>query len=87
LELKRMSVSKEWRGRGVGRALCGQVLSFARARGHRAVLLSTSAAQVAAQRLYEGQGFRRVGTYSPSLLARLLCFQIFVYRRDLTGPD
>ncbi|NXD88426.1 CMLO5 acetyltransferase, partial [Halcyon senegalensis] len=87
LELKRMSVSREWRGRGIGRALCGEVLSFARARGRGAVLLSTSMVQVAAQRLYEGQGFQRVGTYSPSLLGSLLCFHIYVYRRDLPGRD
>ncbi|NXY91713.1 CMLO5 acetyltransferase, partial [Alcedo cyanopectus] len=74
------SVGREWRGRGIGRALCGEVLSFARARGVGAVVLSTSMVQVPAQRLYEGQGFRRVGAYSPSLLGTLLCFQIYVYR-------
>ncbi|NXK00271.1 NT8F2 acetyltransferase, partial [Corythaixoides concolor] len=83
LELKRMSVRKDYRGRGLSKALCGEVLRFARARGYEAVVLSTSMVQVAAQRLYEGQGFRKVGTYSPSLLATLLCFQVFRYRCDL----
>ncbi|NXW56692.1 NT8F2 acetyltransferase, partial [Eurystomus gularis] len=85
LELKRMSVSKDCRGQGIAKALCGEVLRFARARGFGAVVLSTSAVQVAAQRLYESQGFRKVGAYSPSLLSRLLCFQIFIYRCDLPG--
>ncbi|NXX18007.1 NT8F2 acetyltransferase, partial [Podargus strigoides] len=85
LELKRMSVSKDYRGRGISKALCGEVLRFTRARGYGAVVLSTSMVQVAAQRLYEGQGFRRVGTSSPSLLGSLLCFQIFQYRCDLPG--
>ncbi|KAM9236248.1 N-acetyltransferase 8-like [Leptosomus discolor] len=85
LELKRMSVSKDYRGRGISKALCGEVLRFARARGYGAVVLSTSMVQVAAQRLYEGQGFRKVGAASPSLLGSFLCFQIFHYRRDLAA--
>ncbi|NXY22833.1 NT8F2 acetyltransferase, partial [Atrichornis clamosus] len=83
LELKRMSVSREQRGRGLARALCREVLGFARARGYSAVVLSTSMVQVAAQRLYEGQGFRKVGTSHPSLLGAVLNFQIFHYRCDL----
>lgn len=83
LELKRMSVSREHRGRGLARALCREVLAFARARGFGAVVLSTSMVQVAAQRLYEGQGFRKVGSSYPSLLGTLLNFQIFHYRCDL----
>ncbi|NXS58019.1 CMLO5 acetyltransferase, partial [Brachypteracias leptosomus] len=83
LELKRMSVSKEWRGQGIARALCAEVLRFARARGAGAVVLSTSAVMVAAQRLYESQGFRKVGAYSPSLLSWLLRFQVYIYRCDL----
>ncbi|NWS46741.1 NT8F2 acetyltransferase, partial [Probosciger aterrimus] len=86
LELKRMSVSREHRGWGISRALCGEVLRFARARGFGAVVLSTSVVQVAAQRLYESEGFRKVGAASPSLLAPLFCFQIFRYRCDLPGP-
>ncbi|NXI47254.1 NT8F2 acetyltransferase, partial [Galbula dea] len=83
LELKRMSVSKDYRGQGISQALCGEVLRFARARGFEAVVLCTSMVQVAAQRLYESQGFRKVGAFSPSLLARFLCFRIFRYRCDL----
>ncbi|XP_062430448.1 probable N-acetyltransferase 8B [Rhea pennata] len=87
LELKRMSVRRDQRGRGIARVLVREVLRFAEARGYGAVVLSTSVVQVAAQRLYEGQGFRRVGAASPSLLGSLLCFQIFDYRRELpAGP-
>ncbi|NXJ96848.1 CMLO6 acetyltransferase, partial [Corythaixoides concolor] len=85
LELKRMSVRKDYRGRGLSKVLCGEVLRFARARGYEAVVLSTSVVQVAAQRLYEGQGFRKVGEFYPSLLATLLSFQFFYYRCDLPG--
>ncbi|XP_033920788.1 N-acetyltransferase family 8 member 3-like [Melopsittacus undulatus] len=85
LELKRLSVSREHRGSGIGAALCQEVLSFTRARGVGAVVLSTSMVQVPAQRLYERHGFRRVGSTSPSLLAALLCFRVFRYRCDLHG--
>ncbi|XP_015472194.1 N-acetyltransferase 8 [Parus major] len=83
LELRRMSVGREHRGRGLAQALCREVLAFARARGYGAVVLSTSVVQVAAQRLYEGVGFRRVGASSPSLLGTLLNFQVLRYRHDL----
>ncbi|XP_072191829.1 putative N-acetyltransferase 8B [Excalfactoria chinensis] len=85
LELKRMSVSKEHRGHGISKALCGEVLRFAQARGYRAVMLYTSIVQVVAQRLYESQGFRKVGASSPSLFASLVSFQIFQYRCELPG--
>ncbi|XP_054149255.1 N-acetyltransferase 8-like [Melozone crissalis] len=87
LELKRMSVSREHRGHGLARALCREVLAFARARGYGAVVLSTSMVQVAAQRLYEGQGFRKVGTSYPSLLCTSLNFQMLYYRCDLGGGN
>ena len=85
MELKRMSVSKDHRGRGISKALCREVLRFAQARGYRAVMLYTSIVQVVAQRLYESQGFRKVGAISPSLLASLVSFQIFQYRCELPG--
>ncbi|NXU54555.1 NAT8L synthetase, partial [Turnix velox] len=85
LELKRMSVSKDYRGRGISKALCGEQEMSVFADFYKAVVLSTSVVQVAAQRLYEGQGFRKVGTFSPSLLATLFCFQVFHYRCDLPG--
>ncbi|NXQ59572.1 NT8F2 acetyltransferase, partial [Anthoscopus minutus] len=83
LELMRMSVAREHRGRGLAQALCREVLAFARARGYGSVVLSTSMVQVAAQRLYEGQGFRKVGASYPSLLGTLLNFQILRYRCEL----
>ncbi|NXC41603.1 NAT8L synthetase, partial [Penelope pileata] len=85
LELKRMSVSRDHRGRGISKALCGEVLRFAQARGYGAVVLYTSMVQVVAQRLYESQGFRKVGSASPSLLGSFFCVQIFYYRRELSA--
>ncbi|KAM8808645.1 N-acetyltransferase 8 [Eudromia elegans] len=87
LELKRMSVAREQRGRGVAQALARRVLALARARGHRAVVLSTSVVQAPARRLYERLGFRVCGASSPSPLARLLRFQVLHYRCELPPPS
>ncbi|XP_015705741.1 N-acetyltransferase 8-like [Coturnix japonica] len=83
MELKRLSVSREHRGHGISRALCGEVLRFARARGYGAVVLYTSTVQLVAQRLYESQGFRKVLERSPSLFSRLICFHLIHYRLQL----
>uniref|UniRef100_A0A8C3P8R3 N-acetyltransferase domain-containing protein n=1 Tax=Chrysemys picta bellii TaxID=8478 RepID=A0A8C3P8R3_CHRPI len=72
LELKRMSVEREHRGRGITRALCRTVIRFAQERGYSAVVLSTSMVHYSAQQLYESMGFRRVSQRSPSLLASFL---------------
>ncbi|CAM4551535.1 unnamed protein product [Lepidochelys olivacea] len=85
LELKRMSVGREHRGRGIARALCRTVIRFAQERGHSAVVLSTSMVQDSAQQLYESMGFRRVSERSPSRLASFLHFSVFYYRYEIPG--
>uniref|UniRef100_A0A8C3H8S5 N-acetyltransferase domain-containing protein n=1 Tax=Chrysemys picta bellii TaxID=8478 RepID=A0A8C3H8S5_CHRPI len=85
LELKRMSVGREHRGRGIGRALCRTVIRFAQERGYSAVVLSTSMVHYSAQQLYESMGFRRVSQRSPSLLASFLQFSVFYYRYEVPG--
>ena len=54
----RMAVLKEWRGRGVGRAILRRLIDAARERGHREVLLS---AQVHALGFYRAEGFAPEG--------------------------
>uniref|UniRef100_A0A669QGP2 N-acetyltransferase domain-containing protein n=2 Tax=Phasianus colchicus TaxID=9054 RepID=A0A669QGP2_PHACC len=83
MELKRLSVSRDHRGHGISKALCGEVLRFAQARGYRAVVLYTSTVQLVAQRLYERQGFRKVAETSPSLFSSLICFYLIHYRLEL----
>ncbi|XP_050800900.1 N-acetyltransferase family 8 member 3-like isoform X1 [Gopherus flavomarginatus] len=85
LELKRMSVGREHRGWGIGRALCRTVIHFAQERGYSAVVLSTSMVQYSAQQLYESVGFQRVSERSPSLLASFLQFSVFYYRYEIPG--
>ncbi|XP_029450761.1 probable N-acetyltransferase camello isoform X2 [Rhinatrema bivittatum] len=84
IELKRMSVGKCHRKRGIAKVLCRTVLSFARQRGCSAVILQTSQVQFAAQKLYESLGFRKLHEFRlPSYFAMLTNFTIFHYRYDI----
>ena len=59
-EFRMLAVRPEAQGRGIGEALARHVVERARARGHRAVLLSSLPEMAAAHRVYERLGFRRV---------------------------
>ncbi|XP_054845540.1 probable N-acetyltransferase CML1 isoform X2 [Eublepharis macularius] len=85
LELKRMSVAKPHRGRGLSKALTRTVIRFAQERGYKEVVLGTSMVQRAAQQVYTGMGFRKVKEEPPSLLAKLLQFYFCYYRYEIAG--
>jgi putative acetyltransferase len=55
-----MAVEKAHRRKGIGRELLATAEAFCRDCGYRRVVLSTSELQVAAMRLYESSGYRRV---------------------------
>jgi ribosomal protein S18 acetylase RimI-like enzyme len=59
-ELSKMAVAERARGRSVGTALTLAVIDRARALGARELYLETHPTLVAAQRLYESLGFKRV---------------------------
>jgi ribosomal protein S18 acetylase RimI-like enzyme len=58
-ELSRLAVSREARGRGVGRALARRCVAAAATAGAEAIVLWTRPHQVEAHRLYESLGFAR----------------------------
>jgi putative acetyltransferase len=58
VELAKLAVSPEARGRGIGRLLCNHVLEFSRGVGATEVELTSNTALVPAIRLYESLGFR-----------------------------
>jgi GNAT superfamily N-acetyltransferase len=65
IELKRMYLRPDQRGRGLGKKLLALALDWARAHDAKVIRLDTSELMVAAQRLYEAHGFERVPGDAP----------------------
>jgi GNAT superfamily N-acetyltransferase len=65
VELKRMYLRPEQRGRGLGKQLLALALDWAREHGMSVVRLDTSERMETAQRLYEAHGFERVTGSAP----------------------
>ena len=65
LELKRMYLRPDQRGRGLGKRLLVLALAWAREHDACAVRLDTSDRMLAARRLYEAHGFRRMPGSAP----------------------
>jgi GNAT superfamily N-acetyltransferase len=65
VELKRMYLRPDQRGRGLGKNLLTLALDWARTRDVRVIRLDTSERMIAAQRLYEAYGFERVPGEAP----------------------
>jgi ribosomal protein S18 acetylase RimI-like enzyme len=60
-EIKRMRVHPDYQGRGFGQLILTELEARARALGYTTLHLDTSTMQIAAQKLYEKNGFREVG--------------------------
>ncbi|XP_073418944.1 probable N-acetyltransferase camello [Dendrobates tinctorius] len=58
--LRRLSVAKDQRHKGIATSLCRHVIDFARQRGYKHVTLNTSTIQHGAHQLYLNMGFRKV---------------------------
>ena len=88
MQLKRMSVRRYQRHMGVGRALLGTVVAFARERGFPAVVLRTSVLMTDAQRLYRRAGFVQTrGVPVAHFLAKVLNYTLLEYQLDVTQQD
>ncbi|XP_073506593.1 N-acetyltransferase 8-like isoform X3 [Phyllobates terribilis] len=84
LELRRLSVVKQHRGKGVGKVLCRMLIDFARKRGYEAVVLTTTLPQREACKMYEKLGFRLIDDYYyPNLLSRVVDFRVLAYQYDI----
>ncbi|NXP04585.1 NAT8L synthetase, partial [Thinocorus orbignyianus] len=90
VELLRMSVDSNYRGKGIAKALGRKVLEFAMLNNYSSVVLGTTAVKMAAHKLYESLGFKHVGVIehyalpgmTRSLLERMF-FQVRYHRYRL----
>uniref|UniRef100_A0A8B9FEL0 N-acetyltransferase domain-containing protein n=1 Tax=Amazona collaria TaxID=241587 RepID=A0A8B9FEL0_9PSIT len=88
LVLKRMAVRRGYRGQGIGAALGGAALAFARQRGCRAVVLNTLMVQHEARALCERLGFRRHRQYVlPTIYGHLANCTVTTYRYELDSSN
>lgn len=88
LMLKRMSVRKDYRGHGIAKALCRMVISFARQRGYKSVVLNTLMVQHEAHAMYEGIGFCVYHCYVlPTVYGRLANCIVSKHRYDIPSVD
>ena len=75
-ELKRLWVSGEFRGYGLGRRLMEEALSWAEEQGLEAMYLDTvPAAMPEANRMYETMGFHQVERYNRNPIANVVFFR------------
>ncbi|XP_069601918.1 N-acetylaspartate synthetase [Ranitomeya imitator] len=87
VELRRMSVDSNYRGKGIAKALGRKVLEFAMLNHYSSIVLGTTAVKIAAHKLYESLGFKHVGVVehhtvpgmTHSLLERMF-FQLRYHR-------
>ncbi|XP_069601144.1 N-acetyltransferase 8-like isoform X1 [Ranitomeya imitator] len=84
LELRRLSVVKCHRGKGVAKVLCRRLIDFARKRGCEAVVLTTTLPQWEACKMYEKLGFRLTDEfYYSKMLSRVVDFKVLAYQYDI----
>ncbi len=60
-EIKRMRVHPDYQGRGFGQIVLSELEARARVMGYKTLHLDTGIMQIAAQKLYEKNGYHRVG--------------------------
>jgi ribosomal protein S18 acetylase RimI-like enzyme len=60
-EIKRMRIMPNWQGKGLGKTLLKRLTEIAIKRNAIKIILDTTVQQIAAQRLYEGFGFKKCG--------------------------
>ena len=79
-EIKRMRVHPDYQGRGFGQLILNELIARALVIGYKTLHLDTSILQVAAQKLYEKNGFCEVGRDNYGGL------EVILYEKQLSSP-
>jgi len=79
-ELKRLFVQPAFRGRGIGKLLIEQALTFARRIGYRAVRLDTLREMSSAIALYTALGFEEIPPYNAGGVEGIQYFELNLSR-------
>lgn len=83
VEIKRMYVKPEYRGKGIARELLARLESRAAQMGYQVAVLETGLGQPEAIRLYEKCGYQRIPGYGPySELPDSVCFRKSLCHQD-----
>ncbi|XP_072262827.1 probable N-acetyltransferase CML1 [Pyxicephalus adspersus] len=84
VELKRLSVPKKHRRKGIAKALCMTVIDFAQKSSYQAIVLETMVFQLDSVRLYKRLGFRITKTFYPNhYFTKFMDFVEIVYLYEL----
>jgi ribosomal protein S18 acetylase RimI-like enzyme len=75
-EMKRLFVTPDGRGKGMGQALCEELTRRARAMGYQSMKLDTSSDMQAAQTLYRRLGFVPCARYNDDPMPCTLYFEL-----------
>ncbi|XP_072263069.1 probable N-acetyltransferase CML1 [Pyxicephalus adspersus] len=85
VELKRLSVPKKHRCKGIAKALCMTVIDFAQKSDYKTIVLETSVFHVDSVRLYKRLGFRITKTYYPEdYFTKFMDFVEIVFQYELS---
>lgn len=76
VEIKRMFVRPEFRGRGISKAILSELETWAKEVGFSKAVLETGTAQEEALGLYQKQGYQRIPNYGQYVnMPNSVCFQ------------
>lgn len=76
VEIKRMFVRQDMRGKGIAQTILRALEDWARELGNRAVMIETGILQPEAIRLYEAAGYKRTVNYEPYIgVEESVCFR------------
>jgi GNAT superfamily N-acetyltransferase len=79
-EMKRMYVSPDFRGQGIGQELIKSIVEAAKNRNFRRIRLDTHPQMLAAQKLYQNFGFKEIERYNQNPIPGIRFFELQLFK-------